>query len=92
MTKKEQLYYMLNTYNKGEYSVSAFCNAFEEVFYPDIPYDELTPHELDVLKKLGERITRFSPFEEDLKNYPKVYFSDKNINDAIKECCFHLFS
>lgn len=86
MTKKEELYYLISAYNKGEYDIQTFCQTFEQVFYPDIPYEELTPLELDAFQKLGEKVARFSPFEEDLKKYPKVYFSGKDIDDAIKTC------
>jgi hypothetical protein len=85
MTKKEQLYYLLEAYAKGEYEVQTFCHAFEEVFFPDIPADELTTYELEVFEELGEKVARFSPFEEDLKKYPKTYFSSIAIDQAITE-------
>jgi len=86
MTKKEQLYYLLNAYQKKEYDVKTFCQAFEGIFYPDTPSAELTKKEYKIFDGLGEKILRFSPFEEDEKKYPKVYFSEADINRAINEC------
>jgi len=86
MTKKEQLYYLLNAYLKKEYDVKTFCKAFEDTFYPDTPSDELTPKEYEIFEKLGEKVVRFSPFEEDLKKYPGVYFSGIDIDNAINTC------
>ena len=84
MTKKQQLYYLLEAFNRREYDVATFCKAFEEVLYPDIPSDELTPIELAQFEALAEIVVRFSPFDEDLKAYPKVYRTEVEIKNAIK--------
>ena len=40
MTKKQELYYMLNAFIRGEYKISTFCKVFEDIFYPDVYYNE----------------------------------------------------
>ena len=70
MTKREQLYYLLVAFKRGKYDIPTFCRAYEGVFYPDVPRDELTTSELAVLEALGEVVDWFSPYEEDLKAYP----------------------
>lgn len=85
MTKKQQLYYLLEAFNQGEYNVPTFCQAFEEVFYPDVPVNELTDFELKQFDALAAIVVRFSPFEEDLKAYPKVYHTVEEVKIAIRE-------
>lgn len=85
MTKREQLYYLLEAFKRGEYDIPTFCIAYEHVFYPDIPYDELTHSELAVFDALGEIVARFSPYEHDLKAYPKVYRTAKEVETAIQK-------
>jgi len=84
MTKHQQLFYLLEAFNRGEYDVKTFCEAFEGVFYPDVPRDELTAFELSQFEALGEIVVRFSPFEEDLKAYPKVYNTETDVINAIQ--------
>ncbi|WP_097002361.1 magnesium and cobalt transport protein CorA [Lacrimispora amygdalina] len=84
MTKKQQLYYLLEAFNRREYDVATFCKTFEEVFYPDIPSDELTADELAQFEALAEIVVRFSPFDEDIKAYPKVYRTKVEVESAIK--------
>lgn len=84
MTKKQQLYYLLKAFYHREYDVPTFCRAFEEVFYPDIPSDELTAFELAQFKSLAEVIVRFSPFDGDLKAYPKVYCTEAEVENSVR--------
>jgi len=72
MTKREQLYYLLKAFMRNEYDVGTFCEAFEDIFYPDIPYEDLTSDELDLFESLAKVIVRFSPFDEDLVAYPRL--------------------
>lgn len=85
LTKKEQLYYLLKAYLRKEYDVQSFCQAFEDIFYPDIPFDELNSDELKIFEELGFKVVRFSSFDEDLTKYSKVYYSNKDIDSAIVE-------
>ena len=84
MTKQQQLYYLLEAFPRGEYDVKTFCKAFEDVFYPDIPKDELTTAELSQFEALGEVVVRFSPYEEDHKAYPKAYHTETDVKKAIE--------
>ena len=85
MTKREQLYYLLEAFKRGEYDIPTFCEAYEDVFYPDIPYDELTHSELAVFKALGKVIVRFSPYEGDFKAYPGAFHTAKEVETAIQK-------
>ena len=83
MTKKQQLYYLLEAFYRNEYDVKTFCSAFEEVFYPNVPKEELTEFELSKFEDLAKTVVRFSPFEDDLKMYPGVYYAETDVENAI---------
>ena len=83
MNKRQQLYYLLESFLKNEYEIQSFCDAFEKIFYPSIPGNELTPDELKLFEALGEIVTRYTPFAEDLENYPGVYKSGTDVKNAI---------
>jgi hypothetical protein len=85
MTKREQLYYLLLAFKRGKYDIPTFCEAYEGVFYPDVPRDELTHSELAVFEALGEVIVRFSPYEHDLEAYPGVHRTAKEVETAIQK-------
>lgn len=84
MTAREQLFFLLKEFSEGKYTVPSFCDAFEDVFFPDIPRDELNYHEIDLFEKLGEIIARYTPYEDDLRKYPGVYKSETEVKSAIK--------
>ena len=83
MGKREQLYYLVKAFLRGEYDVCSFCSAFESVFFPDVPYDELNSNELFIFESLAEIVVRFSPFDEDLKTHLGVYQNAENVKKAI---------
>ena len=85
MTKKEQLYYMLKAFKLGEYDIATFCDAFEDVFYPDRPKDELTLQEWEWFNRLGDIVVRYSPYLKDTKLYPKAYYTDEEVKKAIEK-------
>ena len=84
MTTREQLFFLLGEYKNGKYTIPAFCDAFETVFYPDVPRDELACHELELFEMLGETIVRYTPYADDFKNYPGVYKSEAEVKLAIE--------
>ena len=85
MTKKEQLYYLIDEFVHGRYDVETFCRAFEDVFYPDIPRGELNADELAVFTELAETVSRYTPFVEDQKAYPMAYRTEEEVREAISK-------
>ena len=90
MTKKQQLYYLIEEFVKGNYSVKSFCQAYEDIFYPDFPKHELTSEEVSKFEFLGGVVSRFSPFDEDVKLYPNVYFTEEQVKESILNVYFEL--
>lgn len=82
MTKKEQLYYLLNGLYLGEIEINHFTNQFMKIFDLEIDYDELSNKEYTVLGNISDMSARFSDNTEDLK-LPNVYYSEKQIRDEV---------
>lgn len=81
MTKKEQLYFLLNGLDNGEIEINNFTNQFMKIFDLEIDYDELSKEEYTILGNVSD-MTRFSDSEEDLK-LPNVYYSEKQIREEV---------
>lgn len=84
MTGKEKLYYLLVEFQKGNYSITTFCDLFSEIFELEINYDSLNNEEYKLFSDLETKTARFSEFEEDLK-IPNVYFSAEQVKETINE-------
>lgn len=84
MTKKEQLYYLLNGLNHREIEINNFTNQFMKIFDLEIDFDELSKKEYIVLGNVSDMAARFSDDAEDLK-LPNVYYSEKQIRDEVSQ-------
>lgn len=82
MTKKEQLYYLLNGLHNGEININVFTNQFMKIFDLEINYDDLSEKEYTILGNVSDMAARFSDSIEDLK-LPNVYFSEQQIKDEV---------
>lgn len=82
MTKKEQLYFLLNGLDNGEIEINNFTNQFMKIFDLEIDYDELSKEEYTILGNVSDMANRFSDSEEDLK-LPNVYYSEKQIREEV---------
>ena len=82
MTKKEQLYYLLNGLSHGEIEINNFTIQFTKIFDLEIDYDELSEKEYTVFDNLSDMAGRFSDSAEDLK-LPNVYYNEKLIRDEV---------
>jgi len=83
MEAKEQLYYLLKNVKIGKYDIKTFCDLFTVTFNVECDYAELSPAEMNVFSELEEYTCRFSPIEEDLRNYPNTYYDEETIKKQI---------
>ncbi|MDF10038.1 hypothetical protein DWC73_12895 [Listeria monocytogenes] len=82
MTKKEQLYFLLNGLDNGEIEINTFINQFIKIFDLEIDYDELSKDEYTILGNVSDMAARFSDSEEDLK-LPNIYYSEKQVREVV---------
>lgn len=82
-TPRERLYWLINLYLKKQIEPDRFCNEFHITFDHDADPSEFSVLENKEFSELAEMAARFSPLEEDLKLYPNVYYSERDIEDKI---------
>lgn len=82
MTSKEQLYYLINEYIKGNYNTKTFCNQFTIIFNTEVDYEDLNEVENKLFLELSSITTRFSPYEEDFA-FKNVYYNEQDVKTAV---------
>ncbi len=74
---------------KKEIDENVFCDEFYLAYNLEINLTTLNEKEKTLFYQLSKVVGRFSPFEDDLANYPGVYYDkaelDTQINSTIKE-------
>ncbi|HCM87837.1 MULTISPECIES: colicin immunity domain-containing protein [Enterococcus] len=89
MTKREQLYYLLNGLHDGIIDINNFTNQFMKIFDLEIDYDELSKKEYEIFGNVSDMAARFSDSTEDLK-LPNVYFSEQQIREKVTQALAEL--
>jgi len=88
MTQREQLYYMIEAFYRNEYDVDTFCDVYHDVFYPDIPFEdlfnELSELEAHHFESLWKTTSRFSPYEEDHALCSRAFANETDVINAIQ--------
>jgi len=84
MKPKEQLMYLLEHYNSGDYTVDVFVDEFYRIFNFETDDSDLSPQEISLFSELSLITGRFSSYEEDLK-IPNAYFSETDVKKKATE-------
>jgi len=83
MSKKEQLYYLLEAYHQNKYDLVSFCDELSRIlFYESNGVKELNDIEKEYFETLASITERYSPYEDDLR-LSKWYVDDKTVQEAI---------
>lgn len=70
---REQLYQLIRDYLNKKTDTETFSNKFTIIYNLHIDYDNLYAKERESFSELSEMTSRFSPFDEDLKEYDCYY-------------------
>lgn len=81
-TPKERLYWLLRLYKDKEIEAETFCDEFHSTYDHDLD-EELTETERVLFKEIAAVTARFSPFEEDHKKYPGMYFTIEDVERVV---------
>ena len=83
MTKKQQLYFLLEAYNQNKYDIATFCDELTRIlYYESNGISELSGNEKEYFEDLANVTERYSPFEDDRK-LSKWYVDDEAVKKAI---------
>lgn len=80
---KRYLYWIIEEYLENHISSRVFCDSFYEAYDLELNSRDLSSIELKVFSQLGTIANRFSEFQEDIDQYPGVYFSEVELKEAI---------
>ena len=89
---KRCLYQLMDMFLEKEIFVSVFCNEIYYCYDLGIGYTTLTPLEYSTFSELDEVSSRFSEFEEDHIQYPKVFYAEEELRSKVLETRENLFS
>ncbi|BCK00753.1 hypothetical protein [Anaerocolumna chitinilytica] len=85
MDIRDQLYYLIREYKKGNYITKTFCEEFTVIYCNERYRAGLNDIEEIVFDGLNDVTSRYSEFEEDLNMYPKVYKSECDVRNAVEK-------
>lgn len=80
--KRAKLFWLIELYLSDHHDVETFCKEFERTYNFEVDRGELSADKLAVFGDLFNKVTMFSPFENDLKTYP-LYVSKEQIKAAV---------
>lgn len=93
MDIKNQILTLLRLYSIGEYEVHTFCEIFMELYYGEKSgHRYFQGNEEKALDDLAHIVERYTPYEEDLHDYPNIYVSGKDVKEKFDEIkgCFNI--
>ena len=82
---KRRLYWLMDNYLSDVITAKTFCDEFYYCYDLELDSELLTKLEEQVFAELGTVTGRFSEFEEDIKQYPGTYFTEKQLRQKVQE-------
>ena len=82
---KRFIYCLITKYLNNQLSEVQFCDEFRLSYAFEIDLDTLDPQEYRALHELRNVAGRFSEFETDHHKYPGLYYTKKELAEAILE-------
>ena len=82
---KRRIYQLIDMYLLDDIDESMFCDEFYYSYDLELDFDTLTEEEHKIFYELSKITSRFSNFEEDIKQYPGVYSTREEVREKIKE-------
>ena len=82
---KQRLYWLMHQYVSNYIDARTFCNEYYACYYLELKHDALNPKESKIFSELSLVTDRFSEHEKDLKQYPEMFFSEKELHQKVLE-------
>ncbi len=84
-TDKRRIYQLIEMYLSNKINESTFCYEFYCSYDLELDYDSLLEDEYQAFYELSEITSRFSEFENDIKEHPGIYYSKEELRRKIIE-------
>ena len=82
---KRRLYWLMEMYLTNKINASTFCDEYYYCYDLELYRATLTENEELLFLNLNKIVKRFSPFVEDIKNYPGTYYTETELKQKIIE-------
>ena len=83
MDIKDKISYIILGYLNNEYEINDFCELLID-YYEELNEESLSPSSMLWLRTLWEMCIRFSNYEEDLRLYSGVYYTEQDIREYLQ--------
>lgn len=83
MDMREQIILLLHSYVQGKYDFPTFCDVFSSLYYTSGGYKLFGEGDRESLDQIGAAVERFSPSSDDLRRYPKTYYSERQAREIV---------
>ncbi|MEK4297357.1 magnesium and cobalt transport protein CorA [Paenibacillus sp. FSL R5-0914] len=81
---KDRLYWLMEMLMDNTIEPSNFCDEFYKTYEHELE-EPLTSDEKSMFMLISKVGSRFSEFEDDLKNYPSVYTTEQELRKIVRE-------
>jgi hypothetical protein len=85
MDSKEKLYSLIIDFIHNRIYINQFCEMFSDTYNLEIDYDSLTIIENQLLGELSRIAYGYTDNEDEIKNCPQYYFTDKQVVEKVNE-------
>ena len=96
-TLRERIYWYIDLLLKGELDCSSFADSFYRAFDLRLSFyeEEEVPSDLTELEEfefsnLGQIVGRYSPFPEDHKLIPCVFYTEEEVKEAARKALVNI--
>jgi hypothetical protein len=87
---KDEIYQLIIRYLSDTITVQVFCDSFYREYDLELDSNTLTEHEKHVFASLNDVVSRFTDSENDLRNYPDVYYGQSQLTQQVREAAASL--
>lgn len=94
---KERIYWYIDLLLKEEIDCSSFADSFYRAYDLRLSYyeEEEVPNDLSELEeiefsKLGQIVSRYSPFPDDHKLHSGVYYTEEEVKEAARKALVNI--
>jgi hypothetical protein len=81
-TGTAKIYWLIRLYLSDHHDVGTFCKEFERTYNFEVDKSGLSASEHDIFARLFNKVTLYSPFDEEIEEYP-AYQSAKQIRESV---------
>lgn len=83
MQNKKIIYHLINEYLSGKIDAENFCSEFHKYYDLQINLEVLNETETKLFAEISIVASRYSNFEEDLKKYPQVFYTETELKNLL---------